>query len=218
MAVQWSVQVGAGSHKVIYKAWDNSDGKLVAWNVVSIVNLSQAEQERLKAEVKILSNLSHPRLIHFCDSWTTDTEVVFITAIVGSGDLRRCDGVTCRQTPRPLLCVWGELHRMCPCCSCPCTRRGVTAASLAALARGNRNVSSVFAVCGCARPSGSCAVVGVGRRCDVVVAGGSSNVVSVAGVASAAVAAGCLSPPTHGAVLLCDARLCVCEGRVGAGR
>ncbi len=82
--------MGAGSHKVIYKAWDNSDGKLVAWNVVSIVNLSLAEQERLKAEVSILSKLAHPRLIHFYDSWTTDTEVVFITAIVGSGDLRRC--------------------------------------------------------------------------------------------------------------------------------
>ncbi len=81
--------MGAGSHKVIFKGWDNSDGKLVAWNVVSIVNLSGPEQERLKAEVKILSQLQHPRLIHFYDSWTTDTEVVFITAIVGSGDLRR---------------------------------------------------------------------------------------------------------------------------------
>jgi hypothetical protein len=94
---QWGVQVGAGSHKVIYKAWDNSDGKLVAWNVVPIVNLSAPEQERLKAEVKILSQLQHPRLIHFYASWTSDTEVVFITAIVGSGDLRRC---VCMHTVR----------------------------------------------------------------------------------------------------------------------
>ncbi len=81
--------MGAGSHKIVYKAWDNSDGKLVAWNVVSLVNLSVADQERLKAEVQILRQLSHPRLIHFVDNWNTDTAVVFITAIVGSGDLRR---------------------------------------------------------------------------------------------------------------------------------
>jgi hypothetical protein len=66
---------------------------MVAWNVVATDRVSPAERSRLSMEVDILARLRCDRLIRFYEAWTTETSLVFVTAIVNSGDLRKCVAV-----------------------------------------------------------------------------------------------------------------------------
>jgi serine/threonine protein kinase len=87
--LQWDKQLGSGAHKIIYKAWDSLDGKLVAWNVVPLTNLPPHERKRLRREVAILQTIRHERLIAIENTWDNLDAVVFITPIVESGDLQK---------------------------------------------------------------------------------------------------------------------------------
>lgn len=86
---QWSIKLGAGSHKTVYKGWDSLDGKEVAWNEVLCSQLPPDELERLQNEVSILKSIRHPNLIGIEATWATQEAVIFITPFVPSGDLRR---------------------------------------------------------------------------------------------------------------------------------
>lgn len=88
---QWDVTLGTGAHKIIYKAWDSLDGRLVAWNVVPFKSLPAVEQRRLRSEVCILQKVRHRRLIAIESTWDLPDRVVFITPIVGTGDLQKYD-------------------------------------------------------------------------------------------------------------------------------
>ncbi len=64
-------------------------GNLVAWNEVSTVNLAAADRARVGAEIALLNTLKHERIVDFYGTWATPDKVVFVTAIVESGDLQK---------------------------------------------------------------------------------------------------------------------------------
>ena len=80
---------GEGATKTVFEAADVVEGKLVAWNEVDTQRLSPEERERVHAEVALLQEVKHPHIIDFYASWTSPSKVVFITAIIESGDLQR---------------------------------------------------------------------------------------------------------------------------------
>ena len=90
-------EIGRGSFKVVYKAFDSESGKTVAWNEVNIMSLPPTEKKRVISEVKILERVAHERIISFYGSWydAKNHKVVFMTEIVTEGTLRGfCDKVS----------------------------------------------------------------------------------------------------------------------------
>ena len=90
-------EIGRGSFKVVYKAFDSESGKTVAWNEVNIMSLPPTEKKRVISEVKILERVEHERIISFYGSWydAKNHKVVFMTEIVTEGTLRGfCDKVS----------------------------------------------------------------------------------------------------------------------------
>ncbi|XP_054776721.1 probable serine/threonine-protein kinase WNK11 [Prosopis cineraria] len=84
--------LGAGAVKKVYRAFDQVEGKEVAWNQISLKKFSKDEAmiKRLYYEVELLSNLKNEHIIDFHHSWT-DTEkktLNFITEACVSGCLR----------------------------------------------------------------------------------------------------------------------------------
>lgn len=87
---QFAEALGEGAFKKVFKAFDTQEGVEVAWNDVSITGLPKSERSRVIGEVKLLSNIKHPKIINFFGSWFNKetNKVVFITEIVTSGNLR----------------------------------------------------------------------------------------------------------------------------------
>ena len=90
-------ELGRGSFKVVYKAFDSETGKTVAWNEVNIMSLPPTEKKRVISEVKILEKVNHQRIISFYGSWydAKNHKVVFMTERVTEGSLRSfCEKVS----------------------------------------------------------------------------------------------------------------------------
>ena len=87
---QLDEELGSGAFKTVYKAYDRSSGREVAWNEIDARNLPRSATKRLMAEVAMLQTLNHRRLIAFHAAWRTKTGVVLITELVTSGTLKQC--------------------------------------------------------------------------------------------------------------------------------
>ena len=101
---QLDEELGSGAFKTVFKAYDRSSGREVAWNEIDARNLPRSATKRLMAEVAMLQTLNHRRLIAFHAAWRTKTGVVLITELVTSGTLKQC------VAPRPVCRV---VHRVC---------------------------------------------------------------------------------------------------------
>ena len=85
---RYSVVLGQGSVKTVYKALDRNHGKQVAWNEVDLALIPVDQHASVRLEVEVLTRVSHPHVIEFHGSWAQDTKLVFITEVVESGDLQ----------------------------------------------------------------------------------------------------------------------------------
>jgi serine/threonine protein kinase len=78
---------GEGATKTVYEACDLREGMLVAWSEISTELLSRDERARVNAEAALLQQVDHPSIIEFLATWSSETKVVLVTALVESGDL-----------------------------------------------------------------------------------------------------------------------------------
>jgi len=85
--------LGEGAFKKVYKAIDELEGREVAWNEILVQgrSFSAEEKQRLAAEIEIGTELHHPNIVTFYDSWICgDTgNMAFITELFTSGTLRQ---------------------------------------------------------------------------------------------------------------------------------
>ncbi len=90
--LRYSEQIGRGAYKDVYKGFDTMEGKVIAWNSVSIVSFSDKETEALKNEIKHLHNFNNKceYIVDFYSSWyePEDKKVIMITEIALSGTLK----------------------------------------------------------------------------------------------------------------------------------
>ena len=113
--------LGEGAFKKVYKALDEVEGKEVAWNEVQVQGRSftAEERERIKAEIEIGTELQHPHIINFHESWVDEEtkNVVFITELFTSGTLRqyrrkytKLDVIAIKRWSRQILEGLAYLH------------------------------------------------------------------------------------------------------------
>lgn len=87
---KFNEELGSGAYKTVFRGYDYEEGKEVAWNVVKVMALTEAEKRRLQDEIKLLKDLHHRNIIHFISVWLNKdkNEVVFITEILTGGSLK----------------------------------------------------------------------------------------------------------------------------------
>ena len=84
-------ELGSGSQKKVYLAYDTDTGREVAWNSI-IVNITDDDSIRkIKGEIEILKPLKHPNIISFIYCFFNDSknEIVFITELFSGGSLSK---------------------------------------------------------------------------------------------------------------------------------
>ena len=82
-------ELGSGSQKRVYLAYDTDTGCEVAWNSV-LVDIKDSESvQKIKMEIEILKPLKHPNIINFiyCFYNEEKSEIVFITELFSGGAL-----------------------------------------------------------------------------------------------------------------------------------
>ena len=82
-------ELGSGSQKRVYLAYDTDTGCEVAWNSV-LVDIKDSESiQKIKMEIEILKPLKHPNIISFiyCFFNEDKNEIVFITELFSGGSL-----------------------------------------------------------------------------------------------------------------------------------
>ena len=84
-------ELGSGSQKKVYLAYDTDTGREVAWNSI-IVNITDDDSiKKIKSEIEILKPLKHPNIISFIYCFFNDSknEIVFITELFSGGSLSK---------------------------------------------------------------------------------------------------------------------------------
>ena len=73
-----------------WRAYDTSEGREVAWNVVRLNRIPPSERKRIKTEVKLLRDIEHKNVIKYYSSWVDreKEQIVFITEIMSHGSLK----------------------------------------------------------------------------------------------------------------------------------
>ncbi|QDZ19361.1 dual specificity protein kinase [Chloropicon primus] len=91
--LKYNELLGEGAFKKVYKALDEQEGREVAWNEIQVQGrvFSAEERARLQAEIEIGTELEHPHIITFYESWVDEEtqNLVFITELFTSGTLRQ---------------------------------------------------------------------------------------------------------------------------------
>ena len=82
-------ELGAGSQKKVFLAYDTETGREVAWNSVIMDIKDEESIKKIKEEIQILKPLKHPNIISFIYCFYNDakSEIVFITELFSGGSL-----------------------------------------------------------------------------------------------------------------------------------
>ncbi|CAN0069607.1 unnamed protein product, partial [Lampetra planeri] len=92
--LKFSIELGRGSFKTVYKGLDTDTWVDVAWCELQDRKLSRSERQRFREEAEMLKGLQHPNIVRFYDSWETNANVkgkkciVLITEMMTSGTLK----------------------------------------------------------------------------------------------------------------------------------
>ena len=84
-------ELGSGSQKKVYLAYDTDTGREVAWNSIIVNIIDDDSIKKIKAEIEILKPLKHPNIISFIYCFYNDSknEIVFITELFSGGSLSK---------------------------------------------------------------------------------------------------------------------------------
>lgn len=89
---RYSELLGSGAVKKVYRAFDQEEGRDVAWNQVRLRNFSSDPSViyRLRSEIELLKTLKNDYIIVLYDFWKDNEKntVNFITEACASGSLR----------------------------------------------------------------------------------------------------------------------------------
>ncbi|KAI9364393.1 kinase-like domain-containing protein, partial [Zopfochytrium polystomum] len=91
--VRYKTSLGNGACKEVFKAFDEEEGKEVAWYRLRLERLSKRDIHRVVSEISILRSLRNENIINLLHFWTSrgndDRErVYFITELMTSGTLK----------------------------------------------------------------------------------------------------------------------------------
>jgi WNK lysine deficient protein kinase len=78
---RYPIKLGAGTFKDVWLAIDTETGKEVAWNVVDFRRVASKDQQRIRQETSLLTQLRHPHIIEIYDVWENPAQhtLCFIT-------------------------------------------------------------------------------------------------------------------------------------------
>jgi len=62
-------EIGKGSFKHVYRAYDFDEGKEVAWNKICTLDLGSKELNKIYDEINLLKNLNHPQIMKYIFGW-----------------------------------------------------------------------------------------------------------------------------------------------------
>ncbi|KAI9342458.1 kinase-like domain-containing protein, partial [Zopfochytrium polystomum] len=85
--------LGKGAYKAVYKAFDEEEGKEVAWNQLRVDHLAKRDAQRVLSEIAILQSLRNDYIINLLHHWEAKgrdgrERVYFITELMTSGTLK----------------------------------------------------------------------------------------------------------------------------------
>ena len=66
-------ELGSGSQKKVYLAYDTDTGREVAWNSIIVNIIDDDSIKKIKAEIEILKPLKHPNIISFIYCFYNDS-------------------------------------------------------------------------------------------------------------------------------------------------
>ncbi|KAI9355392.1 kinase-like domain-containing protein, partial [Zopfochytrium polystomum] len=85
--------LGRGAYKDVFKAFDEEEGKEVAWNQLRVDHLNKRDAQRVLSEIAILQSLRNNYIINLLHHWVAKgrdgrERVFFITELMTSGTLK----------------------------------------------------------------------------------------------------------------------------------
>ena len=84
-------KLSSDSWRTSYLAFDNDTGREVAWNELSLKELTVQERRDLDVQLRLSRSLSHLNVLRFVSGWQkrADEKMVFITELATGGSLRQ---------------------------------------------------------------------------------------------------------------------------------
>ena len=82
-------EIGKGSFKRIYKAYDYDEGKEVAWNVISTLDKGEDELNHVYDEINLLKMIKNEYIMKYLTGWfnSEKNEVILISELFTGGSL-----------------------------------------------------------------------------------------------------------------------------------
>jgi serine/threonine protein kinase len=72
-------QIGRGSLKTVYKAFDSKKGIDCTWNQINLDQINVKKQKHLEKEINVMKNLKHFNILKYHDHWKRNGLFCFIT-------------------------------------------------------------------------------------------------------------------------------------------
>ena len=86
---RFAEEIGKGSFKIIYKAYDYDEGKEVAWSIIGTQDKSEHEINKIYDEINLLKTLKFEYIIKYFNGWYNEEkhQVVLISELFTGGSL-----------------------------------------------------------------------------------------------------------------------------------
>jgi len=86
---RFAEEIGKGSFKTIYKAYDYDEGKEVAWNVINTLDKNEEELNHVYDEINLLKMIKNEYIIKYLNGWfdSEKNHVVLISELFTGGSL-----------------------------------------------------------------------------------------------------------------------------------
>jgi WNK lysine deficient protein kinase len=84
MFVRYDDILGEGASKTVYRGLDVTNNKVIAWNTISVINLTIKNKEKVCKEIEILKSVNHNNILKMITHWYNKEkkEIIIITEIM----------------------------------------------------------------------------------------------------------------------------------------
>ena len=84
MFVRYDDILGEGASKTVYRGLDVTNNKVIAWNTISVINLTIKNKEKVCKEIEILKSVNHNTILKMITHWYNKEkkEIIIITEIM----------------------------------------------------------------------------------------------------------------------------------------